>query len=376
MPPQYYNSVDDNSGSAAEIDQLLPVNERKTYSVIKNSSRHERCRRIIVASVASFIIVAFFSILYSELNNHSPISFNKQDRSYKPSKQILVLDDMTTSKINAELSKKRMKNWKALQHTQKHNSPTTTATAQQQTTLKVFTSQLMIMRHCEKDDEVKGPNRHCSVKGKKRSEYIATLFTEDLTQEDEAAPSFPVPTHLYALSKERYKHKYLDHNNLREIETLTPTAEKFGLTIDKRYGVFDEGDLALNYFDTLSKNVAKNLWTLTTMDEAEAPATNKSSTVCNNDLVVVNWKHSRIPKLAQALACGENEGCPDKYHKNDFDTVWMLTFEYTVVLEDGDNNDALSESHSHRDLKKTSSSVIIEGDWKVSAELVKENFTD
>ena len=361
MPPQYYNSVDDNSGSAAEIDQLLPVNERKTYSVVNNSSRRERCRRIIVASFASFIIVAFFSILYSELNNHSPISFNKQDRSYKPSKQILVLDNMTTSKINAELSKKRMKNWTALQHTQKHKS--------------VCTSQLMIMRHCEKDSEVKGPNRHCSVKGKKRSEYIATLFAEDLAHEDEAAPSFPIPTHLYALSKERYKHKYLDHNNLREIETLTPTAKKFGLTIDKRYGVCDEGDLALSYFDTLSKNVAKNLWTLTTMDEAEAPATNKSSTVCNNDLVVVNWKHSRIPKLAQALACGEKEGCPDKYHKNDFDTVWMLTFEYTVVVESGDN-DALSKSNSNRDLKKTSSSVIIEGDWKVSAELVKENFTD
>jgi len=374
MPPQYYNSVDDNSGFATEIDQLLPVNERKTYSVVNNSSRHERCRRIIVASIASFIIVAFCSILYSEFNNHPPKSSNKQDRSYDPRKQILVLDDMTSSKINTELSKYRMKNWKALQHTQKHKS-STTATAQD-TTLNVCTSQLMIMRHCEKGSEVKGQNRHCSVKGKKRSEYIATLFNEDLTQEAEARPSFPVPTHLYALSKERYKHKYLDHNNLREIETLTPTAKKFGLTIDKRYGVFDEGDLALNFFDTLSKNVAKNLWTLTTMDEAEAPATNKSGTVCNNDLVVVNWKHSRIPKLAQALACGEKEGCPDKYHKNDFDTVWMLTFEYTVVVEGGDNNDALSESNSHRDLRKPLSSVIIEEDWKVSAELVKENFTD
>ncbi len=369
MPPQYYNSVDDNdnSGSAAEIDQLLPVKKRKTYSVINNSSRHERCRRLIVASIASFIIVAFCSILYSELNNRPPKKFNKHDRTYNPRKQILVLDDMTASIIDAELSKKRRKNLETLQ---KHKSTT------QDTTLNVCTSQLMIMRHCEKDDEVKGPNRHCSVKGKKRSEYISTLFSEDLTQEDEVAPSFPVPTHLYALSKERYKHKYLDHNNLREIETLTPTAKKFGLTIDKRYGVFDEGDLALNYFNTLSKNVAKNLWTLTPMDEAEASATNKFSTVCNNDLVVVNWKHSRIPKLAQALACGEKEGCPDKYHKKDFDTVWMLTFEYTVVVEGGDNNDALSKSNSQRDLKKSSSSVIIEGDWKVSAELVKENFTD
>ena len=373
MPPQYYNSVDDNdnSGSAAEIDQLLPVNERKTYSVINNSSRHERCRRLIVASIASFIVITFCSILYSEFNNHPPKIFNKHDRTYNPRKQILVLDDMTASTIEAELSKKRRKNLEALQ---KHKS-LTTATAQH-TTLNVCTSQLMIMRHCEKDSDVKGTNRHCSVKGKKRSEYIATLFAEDLTQEAEATPSFPVPTHLYALSKERYRHKNIDHNNLREIETLTPTAKKFGLTIDQRYGVFGEGDLALNYFDTLSKNAAKNLLTLTTMDEAEASATKKSSTVCNNDLVVVNWKHSRIPKLAQALACGEEEGCPNKYYKKDFDTVWMLTFEYTVVMDGGDNYDDSSKSPSHRDLKKSSSSSIIEGNWKVSAELVKENFTD
>jgi len=49
-------------------------------------------------------------------------------------------------------------------------------------------------------------------------------------------------------------------------------------------------------------------------------------------MTVVNWKHSRIPELARALGCGSAQGCPRKYDSEDFDTVWLITFQYTLML--------------------------------------------
>lgn len=68
-------------------------------------------------------------------------------------------------------------------------------------------------------------------------------------------PQFPTPIKLYALSDSRNK-----HHNFREIETITPLAEKFGLGVDGRFGLYDEGKLATDYFESLSMNVLSNVY--------------------------------------------------------------------------------------------------------------------
>ncbi|KAL7441867.1 hypothetical protein ACHAXM_008089 [Skeletonema potamos] len=367
------NNEDDYLSSATEIDQLLVVKKREIHHI--NSSRP-----LIVASVAALTTFFLVSTVHSEFKHHS--IFEKHDRNYTPSKQINALNHLTTSEINAVT-----RNEFRLVPMQKQKSP---AAVKPKTT--VCTSQLMIMRHCEKGKQVivggqvketdttdVFGNRHCNPKGKARSEYIATLFVDteseksSNTYDGEASikPQFPPPLKLYALSEARYKHQTKDHKNFRETESLLPTASKFALTVDKRFGVRDEGDLALDFFETLSKSVAHNVDNALTMksvtNASEPYTTEESRDICNNGVVVVNWKHSRIPNLSAAFGCGKKEGCPKKYDSRDFDTVWLLTFQYSIEVANRSN--AL-QSHN----RLNNSPVTFEGDWKVSAQLVNEGF--
>lgn len=236
MPPQYYNY----DSVATEIDQLLPVDKRKTHSV-NNLSRNVRRRPLTVANIAVMMIVALIYIFRSEFKPQS--IFHNHDRTYIPSKQVLVLNDLTTSRINSEKKDK-------FYATQSKKKESMTINVK---TINVCTCQLMIMRHCEKDKEVKIDgvvqtkdttdifgNRHCSTEGKARSDYIATLFESaaravrntDIaidapmmnTSEEESStkPRFPPPLKLYALSQARFKGDTEQHKNFREIETLRP----------------------------------------------------------------------------------------------------------------------------------------------------------
>ena len=370
MAPQYDDHNDDHS-APTEIDQLLPVTERKLY--IK-TSRHAQIRPLVVASVAALTAVILLSTAYSELKHRDV--FQKKDRTYLPSKQINVLNHMTTSEVSASLKKKI----NVVQNNIGHHKTT------------VCTSQLMITRHCEKEKKVKVDggkvkttdttdlfgNRHCNEEGQARSQYISTLFADHkvplVQSENETLikQQFSPPLKLYALSKARYKHQTKDHKNFREIETLTPTAMKFHLNVDERFGVRDEGDLALDFFDTLSKSVAKSVDNALTTNKApnatEPHDAEESRDICDNGMVVVNWKHSRMPNLSAALGCGKNEGCPKKYHSKDFDTVWLLTYQYSIEVGNGSN-----KSQSRQHLKNSPTTV--EGVWKISAQLVSEGFT-
>ena len=164
------------------------------------------------------------------------------------------------------------------------------------------TSTLMIMRHCDKGVKVKrhghskiidskdsDGDRHCNAKGKARSSYIASLFVEPHKYEKlihnnmkrshataippvpmvssslrknnkvgytpaKKKPQFPTPQKLYALNDSRHKHR-----NFREVETITPLADKFGLGVDDRFGVYEEGLLAKDYFERLSESVMHNV---------------------------------------------------------------------------------------------------------------------
>ena len=166
---------------------------------------------------------------------------------------------------------------------------------------------ILLMRHCEKY----GPyvtdeqgNEHCSYLGYERAKYLASLFgrNDDDDNPDKDATSttkqryrWPTPSHLFALSPDRY-----DHWNFREWETLQPLSKQIDLVIE----VLGRDDLPTLFFDLL-----------------------QSGALCGR-LVVVSWKHEYISELATALGCGPEEGCPSTYADTEFDQVWQLKYVY------------------------------------------------
>jgi len=345
------------------------------------------------------------------------------------------------------------------------------------------TSQLMILRHCDKevkfnlhgkhfttDAADSSGNRHCSATGKARSMYIASLFInpkeynklvnpsttkhhhhhhhheEDVEEGSRKSssnnnddvviippvpyiksslkkvskvaaktkPQFPTPIKLYALNEARdhamgSKHV---HENFREIETITPLADKFHLKVESKYGVGDEEHLASDYFESLSRSVRNRYRRKMNKNDDDIEGRehdddnnnddNEEEDLCNGGMTVVNWKHSRMPHLAHALGCGSHEGCPKKYNGKDFDTMWLITYEYTLHLDDGhhhhhhdgdatmsggeteskslvalekqsisEDDDEKHHHHHHRYLHHRHHDV---GKWKINADLINEGF--
>jgi len=327
------------------------------------------------------------------------------------------------------------------------------------------TSQLLILRHCDKevkfnlhgkhfttDAADSSGNRHCSATGKARSMYIASLFIDPEEynklvtspkdhhhhhEDDEEGsssrknnddivipppvpyiksslkkvskvasktkPQFPTPIKLYALNEARdhsmgSKHV---HENFREIETITPLADKFHLRVESEYGVGDEERLASDYFAGLSRSVRDKYRRKMNRDDDDRRRLDEEETedLCNGGMTVVNWKHSRMPHLAHALGCGTHEGCPKKYNGKDFDTMWLITYEYTLRLDDDHRrrrHDAPSSGeteskslvalekrsipedddehhhHHHRHLHRHHHHDM--GKWKINADLINEGF--
>ena len=157
-------------------------------------------------------------------------------------------------------------------------------------------STLIIMRHCEfttaEDAEVldEEGNQHCSATGLARADFFPSLFGH--------GGRWPLPAKLYAMKRDRQGVREKDdYSNYREIETLNPLGDKAEIDIDSSFSDGGERQLALEYFDDLGLG-----------------------DYCDKS-VVVSWKVQRIVTLAQALGCGEHEGCPDKFKKRDFDKV-------------------------------------------------------
>jgi hypothetical protein len=174
---------------------------------------------------------------------------------------------------------------------------------------------LLVIRHCDKlniyqesanDDTVvtstthdyadaamrtkKHSDRHCSSMGYERAAYLTTLFG--------STPEFryPIPKFLYALSAQR------DTNlNYREWETLHPLAQMIRVNITVVDA--DAASFAKSYVFPLLQ----------------------SGAFCGQT-AIISWKHSLIPDLVNALACGPNNGCPMIYPKDSFDQIWQLKY--------------------------------------------------
>jgi hypothetical protein len=155
---------------------------------------------------------------------------------------------------------------------------------------------VVMVRHCEKmgvETVDKDGNEHCNYIGYERAHFLPSLFG---TPGDTNGVRWPVPAALFALTPDRS-----DHYNFREVETLIPLANQYGLEI--------ESDFPNN------KHMSKRLFQgLSTGDWC-------------GKAVVVSWRHEYLGDLAQKLGCVD---CPDHYPDRIFDEVWQLKYVYDV----------------------------------------------
>jgi hypothetical protein len=216
---------------------------------------------------------------------------------------------------------------------------------------------VLLIRHCEKEgDETidNDGNEHCNYIGLERAYFIPSLFGTPGNGDHR----WPVPTALFALTEDRST-----NYNFREIETLLPLANKYGLKIDS--DVKHNEALAKRIF----KELAKGHW-------------------CGKT-VLVSWKHEYLGALAQQLGCVD---CPFDYPDAVFDEVWQLKYVYDVdgtsvvklshLLQPGSEPTTTSSNNStRRTLKKrrtrrktpaaTSSSL---KKWSVYSTVTHQNF--
>ena len=145
---------------------------------------------------------------------------------------------------------------------------------------------VLIARHCEKSTL----RQHCTPYGLERAVHFATLFGE--------GGRWPEPDRVVGRKAEGKKMV------LRSIEMVQPLADKFGLDVEEGYGTGEKVALAGSVFEGL-----------------------RDGSGCGK-LTVVGWKHENIPKLADALGCGVDEGCPLEFEAWDFDKVWQIRYTY------------------------------------------------
>lgn len=427
---------------ATEIDQLLPTptDTRQHYHYSLQQNRH----RLIVYGASFF---ALFSAIYFCMVRPFKHKYHQtRERSYKPSEQLRVLNYLTQSSLGdilIDLPPNKASNGGNTASKQNNQDVLLSIDSTHFSSNNIDTyecsSQVMIMRHCEKDVKTRDKNGririhdrrdifgdgHCSPKGTERSAYIATLFVENdeflsllngtkatvdklsddgvppipaVNASDSPAdasvikPQFPSPLKLYALNEARYnKNPMKEHKNFREVETVTPLADKFNLVVDESFGVNEEGDLANDFFTSLSDSVKINidriLHRTNVSREGESQDDMKKLRLCQNGMTVINWKHSLIPNLARALGCGKKVGCPSKYHSHDFDTVWVITYEFSLPLASvkppnspispvGNVSTGSSKpsNHKHRRLSHLEPTETNTLTWKISAQTVKEGF--
>ena len=424
-----------SSRQPTESDRLLPipspVTRRKSYTISQANSSSDKLRRYIITGVSISVLIIFAGEYYHYLRHHRRGDYNTIQNEQLSILQHLTEHALTSTTIPLYTSTHKQSHHPKGKVHELHGGH------HKEDNVFHCTSQVMIMRHCEKiplekkhgDTIDKHGNRHCSAKGLDRSKYIATLFVDpseyqDLVEEDnnnptedgippvpfiksngfegkvsspssKQKPQFPTPLKLYALSagRPRGSKQKIHHENFREIETITPLSEKFNLKVDERYGINQEDELAADFFASLTDSASKNVQNM-----KFGVLNDKHSNLCHSGMTIVNWKHSRIPILANALGCGKNEGCPKKYRGDDFDTMWLLTFQYSLLLDgEEDNTDIEDEVEtSLLDVTPVSKSLEVEeevstinnlrrmerkkmkhhgdGRWIISAELVNEGF--
>ena len=125
-------------------------------------------------------------------------------------------------------------------------------------------STVLLIRHCEKLNL----KSHCDYQGYERAVYLSTLFGHDHER-------WPAPDAIYALQPSHRSNP--KRRNYREIETVQAVAKKFKMDINDSYGPNDNPHIARRILDSI-----------------------RNGEVCGK-VVLVSWKHSELPDLAQHL---------------------------------------------------------------------------
>jgi len=194
---------------------------------------------------------------------------------------------------------------------------------------------VLLLRHCEKPNPQKiteSDDGHCSYLGYERSHHLATLF----------GSRWPMPYKLYAMTTKRTHHDRPDHNNFRQVETLTPLARKSGLEIKCNYTSHKSSKLANDIFRDL-----------------------RDGSLCGRS-VVVSWKHSRMNEMAVDLGW---ETAPKKYKGKNFNEIWEIKF----VHEPSIHYNNKPQEEGNRNLKKKPEKISADG-WAVYGSVVYQNF--
>ena len=152
---------------------------------------------------------------------------------------------------------------------------------------------ILIVRHCEEGHS----SEHCGLIGFQRAEYFATLFGE--------GAKWPKPSYLIGMAiGERAHNPY--KKNWREIETIQPLADKFGMEIDVSIGFPEKQDLTNMLFARL-----------------------RAGQLCGK-LTVISWKHSDMPHFATSMGCTPDDGCPLKFGHFEYDELWQIKYHYEM----------------------------------------------
>jgi hypothetical protein len=143
-------------------------------------------------------------------------------------------------------------------------------------------AQVILIRHAEKPPE----GQELSERGKERAAALAPFFRgrkEVLT--------FGAPVAIYG---ER-PHKVT--SSIRPVETVSPLAHALNQEVIEKF--------TRKEIDPLAQEIL-------------------SKPEYAGKMVLVCWEHSMIPPLAKALGCTT---APDKWHGDDFDQLWIITYQ-------------------------------------------------
>lgn len=258
------------------------------------------CRRSCLTAMTC-VLILFSTIPFAM---HSPLlSFQKERET--ASKLHLPRSFSTFLRIRSAQKSADQTNAKHLKQSKgaKSHFPFSSSSSHEEGGLKEgCEATIMIIRHCEKGNI----KEHCSYEGFERSVFLASLFGNSDNER------WPLPDHIFALGPGDRNNPH--RQNFREIETVGPLAKKAGLDIDASYSMRNKGDLVE---DTLI-NLRAGLY-------------------CGK-LIVVSWKHSEIPLLANHLGCGPFEGCPLDYDEWMFDNVWQIKYVYRPLAHSEKKN--------------------------------------
>jgi hypothetical protein len=145
-------------------------------------------------------------------------------------------------------------------------------------------AQIVITRHGEKPDS----GNELNIEGCERAYSLPAFFTKN-----SVVQRFGQPAGIFAMEPGS------DDGSIRPIQTIAPTADAFGLTINDSYVREDYNGIV------------------------QAVLSNPSF---NGKTILISWEHKAIPGLAEAFGLklqAETKNWPDAV----FDQAWVLDFE-------------------------------------------------